>query len=169
MLSKKSSGILSIQDLKGQTVVSTSGTTSATFLIELNRSNKLDMNVLLTKGHAEAFHLVESNRAAVFIMDDVLLHGLVASSTNQEDYVISEKALSVEPYAIIVRKDDPEFKGVADAALVSLFKSGEINSIYGKWFQSPIPPKQVNLRMGMSDALKDAIAHPALEIALAPH
>lgn len=160
MLSKKTLNAQTIEDLRGKTVVSTSGTTSAIFLAELNRSEKLDMNILLTKDHTDAFHLVETDRASIFIMDDVLLYGLVASNKSPIDYVISDDALSVQPYGIIVRKDDPEFKSVADNALMDLFRSGEINHIYEKWFQKPIPPNQINLRMPMSDALKDAIAHP---------
>ncbi|HEY8099224.1 MAG TPA: amino acid ABC transporter substrate-binding protein [Burkholderiaceae bacterium] len=161
LLSKKDLNIQSIDDLKEQSVVSTAGTTSAALLAELNQSRGLGINILLTNDHVEAFKMVETNRAATFIMDDVILYSLVANARNPYDYVISNEALSNEPYGMIVRKDDPEFKNIADKALINLFKTGEINHIYRKWFQSPIAPKQVNLQMPMSDALKDVISHYA--------
>jgi glutamate/aspartate transport system substrate-binding protein len=115
---------------------------------------------MAAKDHAEAFLMVETDRAVAFAMDDILLYGLVATSKSPADYIVSNEALSVEPYGIMVRKDDPAFKKVADAAVVALFKSGEINKIYAKWFQSPIPPKNVNLNLPMSDQLKKVIAKP---------
>jgi glutamate/aspartate transport system substrate-binding protein len=160
LVSKKSSNIRTIEDLRGKAVVSSAGTTSVAVLAELNRSRDLGMRVLVAKDHNESFQMVDANRAAAFLMDDVILHGLVASTMHPQDYVISEEALSNEPYGIIVRKDDPEFKNIADNALINLFKSGEINRIYQKWFQSPIPPWQINLQMPMNDALKKAIANP---------
>jgi glutamate/aspartate transport system substrate-binding protein len=166
LVSKKSSNITSIEDLKGRPVVSSAGTTSVAVLTELNRSRNLGMRVLVAKDHNESFKMVNADRAVAFLMDDVILHGLVASTMRPQDYVISDESLSNEPYGIIVRKDDPEFKSIADNALIDLFKSGEINRIYRKWFQSPIPPWQINLQMPMNDALKKAIANPADSVSL---
>jgi glutamate/aspartate transport system substrate-binding protein len=161
LVSKKTSNIRTIEDLRGKAVVSSAGTTSVAVLAEINRSRDLGMRVLVAKDHNESFQMVDADRAAAFLMDDVILHGLVASTMRPQDYVISDEALSNEPYGIIVRKDDPEFKNIADNALINLFKSGEINRIYQKWFQSPIPPWQINLQMPMNDALKKAIANPS--------
>jgi glutamate/aspartate transport system substrate-binding protein len=160
ILAKKSSKIGKLDDLKGKTIVSTSGTTNLKQITELNASKNLGMNILTAKDHAESFLMVETDRAAAFVMDDILLYSLAAGSKTPADYVVSNDALSVEPYGIMVRKDDPAFKKVADAAVTGLFKSGEINKIYAKWFQSVIPPKNINLNLPMSDQLKKAIATP---------
>jgi glutamate/aspartate transport system substrate-binding protein len=160
ILAKKSSKIGKLEDLKGKTIVSTSGTTNLKQITELNASKNLGMNILTAKDHAESFLMVETDRAAAFVMDDILLYSLAAGSKTPADYVVSNDALSVEPYGIMVRKDDPAFKKVADAAITGLFTSGEINKIYAKWFQSVIPPKNINLNLPMSDQLKKAIAKP---------
>jgi len=157
---KKASGIKVLNDMKGKTLVSTSGTTNLKQVTELNGTRNLGMNILPAKDHAEAFLMVETDRAAAFAMDDILLYSLVASSKAPSDYIISAEALSVEPYGIMVRKDDPAFKKVGDDAIAALFKSGEINKIYAKWFQASIPPKNINLNLPMSEPLKKVVAAP---------
>lgn len=159
LLSRRDSPVTSIRDLRGKTVVSTAGTTSIDNLRVLNQRNKLRMQVLAASDHAESFSMVETGRASAFLMDDVLLYGLLAQSPRQADFLISDEALSVEPYAIVVRKDDPEFKRIADQALMKLFETGEILRIYEKWFESAIPGA-ANLRLPMSSALRRAIAKP---------
>jgi glutamate/aspartate transport system substrate-binding protein len=104
--------------------------------------------------------MVETGRAAAFVMDDILLYSLAAQSRTPKDYAISAEALSVEPYGIMVRKDDAPFKKVVDAAMVQIYKSGQINGIYDKWFLKPVPPKGLNLNVPMSDAFKKVIANP---------
>lgn len=160
LLTKKSAGVKSLNDMKGKTIVSTSGTSNIKQVTALNSERSLGMTVLPAKDHAEAFLMVETGRATAFAMDDILLAALASSSKSPSDYVITNDALSVEPYALMLRRDDPEFKKVVDDAIVGLFKSGEIERIYHKWFQSPIPPKGINLNVPMSLALKNAIAHP---------
>ena len=68
--------------------------------------------------------------------------------------------LSDDPYGIMMRKDDPEFKKLVDGVVSGLYKSGEINKIYAKWFQSKIPPKGINLGFPMSESLKESIKNP---------
>ena len=160
LVSKKSSKVVGFADLMGRAVVSTVGTTSIRHLAELNLARGLDMKILAGKDDAEAFKMIETDRAVAYAMDDVLLHSSVASAENPASYVISEQALSIEPYGIMLRKGDPAFKRLADEALVSLFKSGEIRQTYDKWFQSPIPPSSINLRLPMSAALRKAIVRP---------
>lgn len=160
ILSKKASNIKSLADLKGKTVVSTSGTSNLKQITGLNGERKLGMNIVPAKDHAEAFLMVETGRAAAFVMDDILLAGLAANSKNPGDYVIADEALSVEPYGIIMRRNDPAFKKVVDDALSAVYKSDEVNRIYKKWFQSPIPPKGLNLNIGISPALKAVFANP---------
>ncbi len=160
LVSKKSSKISKLDDLKGKTLVSTSGTSNLKQVTQLNGDKNLGINVVTAPDHSNAFQMVETDRAQAFAMDDILLYSLVASSKNPGDYVISSEALSIEPYGIMLRKGDPAFKKVADNAVAAVFKSGEINKIYAKWFQSPIPPKNINLNLPMSDSLKKIIANP---------
>jgi len=160
-VTKKASNIGKIEDLKGKTVVSTSGTTNIKQLNDVNTERKLGINVIPANGHAEAFLMVETGRAVAFVMDDILLASLVASSKSPGDYRISEDAFSLpEPYAIMLRRDDPGFKAAVDAATASLYKSAEIGKIYAKWFESPIPPRGLNLNTPMSAGLKKAFQNP---------
>jgi glutamate/aspartate transport system substrate-binding protein len=159
-ISKKSAKLKSLQDLKGKTIVSTAGTTNIKQITEINAAQNLGMNIISANGHPEAFQMVETGRAVAFVMDDILLAGLAAQSRSPKDYEISSVALSVEPYGIMVRKDDKAFKDVADRALSQLYKSGQINAIYSKWFEKPVPPKNVNLNLPMSPALKKVMANP---------
>lgn len=159
-LAKKASNINSINDLKGKSVVSTAGTTSMKLITALNGEKNMGMNLLSAKDHAESFLMVETGRAVAFLMDDILLASLAANSKNPNDYSITKDIMEVEPYGIMMRRDDPAFKKVVDQAVIDVFKSGEINKIYAKWFQSPIPPKGVNLNWPMSEQLKKVIAKP---------
>jgi glutamate/aspartate transport system substrate-binding protein len=161
LLSKKSSNINGLADLRGKTLVSTSGTVNLKHLVELNTEKNLGINIVPVKDHAEGFLMVETGRAAAFGMDDVVLASLAATSKNPGEYTISKEALAPEPYGIMMRRDDPAFKKAVDAAVSEVYTSGEINRIYSKWFQSPIPPKGINLNWPMSEQLKHAFAKPS--------
>ena len=161
-VSKKSSNIKSIDDLKGKTIVSTSGTTNIKQATELNTSKNMGMNIIPANGHPEAFQMVETGRAVAFVMDDILLYTLVAQARSPGDYVISSDALSLpEPYGIMLRRDDPAFKKVVDNAMTQIYKSGEINKIYEKWFTRPVPPKGINYNVPMSAQFKNLVASPS--------
>src|SRR6267378_2514019 len=136
------------------------GTINIKQITEINGQQNLGMNIISANGHPEAFQMVETGRAVAFVMDDILLYSLAAQSRSPGDYAISVEALSVEPYGIMLRKGDAAFKKVVDAAMTSLYKSGEINPIYEKWFLKPIPPKGINLNVPMSDQFKKVIANP---------
>ena len=159
-VAKKSAKINSLNDLKGKTIVSTAGTTNIKQITEINAAQNLGMNIISANGHPEAFQMVETGRAVAFVMDDILLASLAASSRSPNDYAISSTALSVEPYGIMVRKDDKEFKAAVDKAMTDIYKSGRINAIYSKWFQKPIPPKGINLNLPMGAAFKKVVANP---------
>jgi glutamate/aspartate transport system substrate-binding protein len=160
-VSKKSSNIKSIDDLKGKTVVSTAGTTNIKQLTEANVARSLGVNIIPAKDHAEAFLMMETDRAVAFVMDDILLASLVAGSKSPADYVISKDAFSKpEPYAIMLRRDDPAFKKVVDAATAALYTSGEAEKIYNKWFTEKVPPKGLNLNTPISAELKAEFAKP---------
>jgi glutamate/aspartate transport system substrate-binding protein len=159
-VSKKSANLKTVEDLRGKTVVSTSGTTNIKQITEISAQKGLNLNILAAKDHAEAFLMVETGRAAAFVMDDILLYSLVAASKSPQDYVISTDALSVEPYGIMLPRGDAPFKKVVDEAMIATYKSGAINAIYDKWFLKAIPPKGINLNVPMSDSFKKVIASP---------
>lgn len=160
LVSKKSSNIKSLADLKGKTIVSTAGTANLKQITIMNNEQNLGMTVISAKDHAESFLMVETGRAAAFAMDDILLAGLAANSKAPGDYEISKEPLSVEPYGIMMRRNDPDFKKVVDATLTRLYQSDDVTRIYHKWFMSPIPPKGVNMSFPMTPQLKYVYAHP---------
>ena len=160
-VSKKSSNVKTLNDLKGKTIVSTAGTTNIKQITEINAAQNLGMNIISANGHPEAFQMVETGRAVAFVMDDILLYSLAAQSRTPKAYAISPEALSVEPYGIMLRKGDDAFKKVADAEMTRIMKSGEINAIYGKWFLKPIPPKGINLNMPLSPMMANLFANPS--------
>ena len=159
-VTKKTANVSNLDGLKGKTIVSTSGSTNIKQAVELNASRSLGMNILPAKDHAEAFLMVETGRAVAFVMDDILLYSLVATAKTPGDYVVSAEGLSVEPYGIMLRRDDPSFKALVDRTVAGLMQSGEIEKIYAKWFLAPVPPKNINLNLPISVALKRVFAKP---------
>jgi glutamate/aspartate transport system substrate-binding protein len=159
-VSKKRMGIQEFQDLKGLTVASLSGTTNIRQVVELNSDQGLEMVILPAPSPAEAMRMLESNQIAAFFWDGVLLAGSVAGVENPRQYVISKQALSVEPYALMMRRDDAPFKQAVDDALISLFRSDGIKKIFDRWFASPIPPSGINLEVPMTPALQHVFSNP---------
>ncbi len=154
-LVKSDSGIKSINDLKGKKVVSTTGTTNYQILRNLNDEKKYGFELLGAKDHADALLMVESGMANAFGMDDILLYGLKASSKESAKLAVVGESIQVEPYAIMFRKDDPKFQALVNKVITNSIKSGEFEKAYKKWFQTNIPPKNVNLNAPMSKELKD--------------
>ena len=160
LLSKKDSPYKDFADLKGKNVVTTAGTTSERILKAMNADKQMGMNVISAKDHGEAFNMLESGRAVAFMMDDALLAGEMAKAKKPGDWAVTGTPQSYEIYGCMMRKGDPDFKKAVDDAIVATYKSGEINKIYDRWFQQPIPPKGLNLQFPMSDELKALIANP---------
>ncbi len=160
LLTKKSSGVNDFDDLKGKNVVTTAGTTSERLLKSMNAEKKMGMNVISAKDHGESFLMLESNRAVAFMMDDALLAGEMAKAKKPDDWHVVGTPQSFEIYGCMVRKGDEGFKKVVDKAIADTFASGEINDIYNKWFQQPVPPKGLNLDFPMSEELKKLLANP---------
>jgi glutamate/aspartate transport system substrate-binding protein len=161
-VSKKSSNLNTIDDLKGKTVVSTAGTTNIKQVTEANVARNLGATIIPAKDNAEAFLMVDTDRAVAFVMDDVLLAGLVAGAKDPSMYAISKDAFSKpEPYGIMLRRDDPAFKKVVDAATAAVYTSGEAQKLYNKWFMEKIPPKGLNMNMPISPELKAEFAKPS--------
>ena len=157
---KANSGITSIAQLKDRNVATTTGTTSVQLLRKHERANGVDFKEVFGKDHADSFLLLESGRADAFVMDGSILAGNIANSKNPADYRIVGEVLNIEPIAIMVRKDDPAFKKVADDTVRDLAKSGELAKLYDKWFLQPIPPKNARVGLALSDATKAAWANP---------
>ncbi len=151
---KAGSPIKGLADLKGKKVVSTTGTTNLLVMRQVNRDKDLNIDLISARDHNEAALLVSSGRADAFAMDDILLYGLKANAANPGDLAVVGEALQVEPYAIMLRRDDPAFKALVDTTIAALIKSGEFDKLYKKWFQSPIPLKGVNLNVPMSAELQ---------------
>ncbi|VVO39246.1 transporter substrate-binding domain-containing protein [Pseudomonas fluorescens] len=160
LLTAKDSGIKRFADLRGKNVVTTAGTTNERFLKNYNVEQKIDMFVISAKDHGEAFQMLETGRAAAFYMDDALLYGERAKARDPHKWVVVGEEQSREIYSCMVRKDDPQFLALVNETLADLYRSGEINGIYQRWFEQPIPPKGLNLEFPMTSELKAIIAKP---------
>ena len=161
MAVKKASGIKSLDQLNGKPVATTTGTTSVQLMRAHEKGKHIDFKEVYAKDHADAFLMLETDRAVAFVMDDNLLAGLMVTSKNPNDYAIVGEVLNIEPIAIMLRREDPAFKKVVDDAVKALMNSGEIDKLYARWFMSPIPPKSANLNFAMSDKLKELIKAPS--------
>lgn len=157
---KANSGISAINQLTGKTIATTTGTTSVQTLRKHERAAGVDFKEVFGKDHADSFLLLDSGRADAFVMDGSILAKNIATSKNPADFKIVGEVLSVEPIAIMMRKDDPAFKKAVDDSIKAMMKSGEIAKIYDKWFMQPIPPTNTKIGLPASAANKDAWANP---------
>lgn len=157
---RKDSGIDRFADMGGKSVALTAASTSIPLLTKYEQDHKFETRKLINPDHAQSFLMLSTGRAQAFVMDDILLASLIANSEKPADFKIIDDALRVEPYGLVLRKDDPQFKAVVDRTLLALTKSGDFQKIYARWFLAPIPPKNVNLNFPMTKALTDALAHP---------
>lgn len=160
ILSRKDAPVTQLSDLSGKPVAVVAGTTNANWLIARNKAEALNLKILQATSHSEAFNMVATKRAAAFVTDDVLLAGLLSRARNAQDFVVGKEALSVEPYGLMMRKDDAAFKSVVDKALVATYQSGEIGKIYATWFTSPVPPQGENLNLPMSSQVRAIFKTP---------
>lgn len=161
MLVKADSGIRSIADLQGKTVVTTTGTTSFRLLREADKGRNLEVNNLAGKDHTDSFLLVESGRAQAFVLDDILLAGQMANARNPKDFIITGESLRTENQALMFRKDDPQMKALVDRVVGGMMKSGEMEKLYNQWFMSPIPPKNININYPLNAETKEGFANPS--------
>ncbi|MCY7370650.1 MAG: amino acid ABC transporter substrate-binding protein [Polaromonas sp.] len=157
---KANSGINGIEQMGGKTVATTTGTTSVQTLRKNKRASGLDFKELFGKDHSDSFLLLESGRADAFVMDGAILAGNIATSKNPADFKLVGEVLSVEPIAIMIRKDDAAFKKIGDDTVKEMMKSGEIAKLWDTWFQQPIPPKNTKVGYAVSASTKEAWANP---------
>ena len=157
---KASSGITSVAQLSGKTVATTTGTTSVQTLRKNKRATGIEFKEIFGKDHSDSFLLLESGRADAFVMDGSILAGNIATAKNPADFKIVGEVLSVEPIAIMIRKDDPLLKRLADDTVKSMIKSGEMNKLWTKWFLTPIPPKNTKVGLALSASTKAAWDNP---------
>jgi glutamate/aspartate transport system substrate-binding protein len=147
-------------DLRGKTVAVTAGTNTALFVNKMNNEAKLGMTIMQGKDHAESFLLVETGRASAWMEDDILIAGFRANAKNPADFKLLDKSYPSDPYALMIRKDDQQFKTLVDETLAKLMRSGEFEKLYAQWFEGPIPPRAINIQLPMSEALKRTIKEP---------
>jgi glutamate/aspartate transport system substrate-binding protein len=157
---KVKSGITGIAQLNGKNVATTTGTTSVQLLRKHERATGVDFKEVLGKDHADSFLLLETDRADAFVMDGAVLAGNIANAKTPADFRIVGEVLSVEPIAIMIRKDDPTFAKLGNDVIGALAKNGELAKIYDKWFNQPIPPKNVKIGLALSEGTKTAWATP---------
>ena len=157
---KKTSGINTLAELNGKNISTTSGTTAVPLLKGYEKTKSVDVKEIYGKDHAESFLLMADDRAVAFVMDDILLAGQIANSKTPGAYKILNESLRQEPYSMMLRKDDPQFKSLVDKTISGVMKSGEIEKIYAKWFTSPVPPKGINMNFPQTPPLKDAFKTP---------
>ncbi|GHC68323.1 glutamate/aspartate ABC transporter substrate-binding protein [Pseudorhodoferax aquiterrae] len=161
MLVKADSGLRSIADLQGKSVVTTTGTTSFRLLREADKGRNLEITPMAGKDHADSFLLVESGRAHAFVLDDILLAGLVATAKNPKDFLITGESLRTENQALMYRRDEPALKAIVDRVVGGMMQSGEMDKLYQRWFMSPIPPKGVNINYPLNAETREAFANPS--------
>jgi glutamate/aspartate transport system substrate-binding protein len=160
ILTKVNSGIKSIADLNGKSVATTTGTTSVQLLRKHERATGVDFKEVFGKDHADSFQLLESGRADAFVMDGQIVAGLASKAKAPGDYHIVGEVLSVEPIAIMVRKDDPAFLAAVNKTIDGMEKSGEMAKLYDKWFVQAIPPTNTKVGLPASEATKNAWKNP---------
>lgn len=161
---KKSSGIEKLSDLKGKSVAVTGGTTAVPQVTAYNEKHKLGLQLVKTKENGQSFLLVQNDRVAAYMNNDIIVYGARATTAkNPEDYRVLSETIDVEPFAVIFRKNDPQFKKFIDDSIIAIMKSGEMAKLYDKWFMKPIPPNNVNLNVPMGKQLQKQLENPVAD------
>lgn len=163
-LARADAGIAGVKDLQGKTIVVTQGSNAVGFARKLNEDEKLGMTIIQAKDHGESMLTLVSGRAVAWLEDDILLAGEKANSKESASLVLLPSNLENIYYGLMMRKDDPQFKALVDSVLSGQMKSGAFTALYAKWFESPIPPRNVNLSFAMPERLKERIRNPSDKI-----
>jgi ABC-type amino acid transport substrate-binding protein len=154
------STIAVLSQFEGKKLVSTQGTTPLKAIDQTNRDQLLRIQILEAPDHAKAVQMVESGAAPGVAREDVLLYAQIAGRPDPSKLKVVGKFLTIEPLAIMLSKDDPEFKRVVDDEMKRLIHSREAYKLYERWFMQPIPPKNTSLNLPMNYLLKDFWKYP---------
>ena len=163
-LTRTDAGIKQAADLKGKTIVVTQGSNAAGFARKVNEDQKLGMTIIQAKDHGESMLTLDSGRAVAWLEDDILLAGEKANARNPGAFALVPGGFDHIYYGLMLRKDDAQFKALVDGVVAGMMKSGEFDKLYRKWFESPIPPRNVNLGFPMNDKLKERVKAPSDKI-----
>lgn len=158
------SGITDLAQFDGKTLVSTKGTTPLKSITQTNNERALRIKIIEAPDHAKAMEMLASAQADGFVMDDVLLYGIVAARPDADKFRVVGKFLTIEPLSIVLPKNDPELKGLVDEEMKRLIASHEAHAIYERWFLKPIPPKNTALNLPMNYLLKDFWKYPSDQV-----
>lgn len=161
LISKSSTPYKTIDDLAGKPVVVTQGTDTALLIRKINEERKLNLRIQSGKDHAESLLMVQTGRAAAFMEDDILVSSLRAKERDPSQLKLLDDSFGGDPYALMFRKDDPQFQKLVDDTLAELMNSGKASELYTKWFQSPIPPQNITISFQMPARLKELFAQPS--------
>jgi len=161
LLAKKDAGLKNFSDLAGRAVASVEGSTNEKVIRQYATDRKIDVGMVLGKDYADAFKLLQDGKAPALALDDVLLYGMRANAEDPASFTVVGESLQVEPYGCMMRKDDVAFKRLVDGVIANMMTSGEFSRLYAKWFQSPIPPKGININYPLNAETKDAFANPS--------
>ena len=163
-LVRSDSTVSTLNGFQGLKLVSTKGTTPLKAITAANTDRLMGITVLEAPDHARAVEMVEKGEADGFAMDDVLLYGLMAARPDPKKLKVVGKFLSIEPLAIMLSKDDAEFKRIVDNEMKRLVRSREAHALYERWFSQPIPPHQQPLQLPMSHLLREFWKYPSDEV-----
>lgn len=159
-LVRKSSGIRDVWDLAGRNVVVSAGTTSEIALRRLDAARGLGIRIVAARDHGDAFVALEFGKVVAFMSDDAILYGEMSKAKNPGEWQVVGTPLTKEVYACGMRKADPAFKAIADRTIGTMMRDGTMRRLYARWFQSPIPPRGVNLGVPLDGALEALFAAP---------
>lgn len=160
-LVRTDAGVKNMSDLKGKTIVVTQGSNAVGFARKVSEDQKLGLVTIAAKDHGESMLTLDTGRAVAWLEDDILLAGEKANSRNSASFALMPGGFDNIYYGLMLRKDDVTFKALVDGVIGNLMKSGEFDKLYKKWFESPIPPRNVSLNFPMTDKLKERVKAPS--------
>ena len=157
ILVRVGSGPASVADMAGKRLVVVAGSSNVQVAMKLSAERGLKLKVLPVKDDKEATRMLEAGTADGFMSSDVLLYGAVVRTAEPAGYRILDEPLTKRTYAIMVRREDAAFRDAANRALRTMIRSGAFEEIYQRWFQSPVAPAGLNLKLPMSEELRGRV------------
>lgn len=150
LLVRRSSGIGSYRDLRGKTLVVTSGTTNEAALRQLNAKYGLGITIVSARDHDASYAMLADHKADAFATDDVLLYGFIAARKSQATMAVVGDFITYEPYGIMFRRDDPLMAAAVSRAFQAMAQRRALTATYRRWFLQPAPTGEfLNLPMSV--------------------